>query len=92
MGAYQNFLRRMKAGGNSMRDDQIHNALHMVQETFADDPSYVPDGVTIWNSDRIIHPRIYNQTYRSTSPAQANIQTMIHEPIYMGRTWILVVC
>lgn len=84
MGGYQNFLRRMNAGGNTIRNEQIENALHLVRQTFADDPSYIPDGVTVWNSERIIHPRIYTQRYRSTSPAQAAIQTMIHEPIYMG--------
>lgn len=84
MGGYQNFLRRMNAGGNTMRNEQIENALHLVRQTFADDPSYVPDGVQVWNSERILHPRIYSQRYRSTSPAQSVIQTMIHEPIYMG--------
>ena len=50
MGGYQNFLRRMNAGGNMMRNEQIHNALHLLQEIFADDPSYIPAGVTVWNS------------------------------------------
>ena len=45
MGGYQNFLRRMNAGGNTMRNEQIENALHLVRQTFADDPSYIPDGV-----------------------------------------------
>lgn len=67
-----------------MRNEQIENALHLVRNTFADDPSYIPDGVQVWNSERILHPRIYQETYRSTSPAQANIQTLIHEPFYMG--------
>ena len=84
MGGYQNFLRRMNAGGNTMRNEQIENSLHLVRHTFADDPSYIPEGVQVWNSDRILHPRIYQEKYRSTSPAQAQIQTLIHEPIYMG--------
>ena len=84
MGGYQNFLRRMNAGGNTMRNEQIENSLHLVRHTFADDPSYIPDGVQVWNSERILHPRIYQETYRSTSPEQAQIQTMIHEPIYKG--------
>lgn len=74
----------MNAGGTTMRNEQIENALQLVRQTFIDDPSYIPEGVNIWHSDRIIHPRIYSQKYRSTSPAQANIQTMINEPIYMG--------
>lgn len=84
MGGYQNFMRRMNAGGKTVREEQIENSLHLVRQTFADDPSYIPDGAEIWNSERILHPRIYNETYRSTSPAQANIQTMINEPFYLG--------
>lgn len=84
MGGYKNFLLRMNAGGNTMRSEQIENALRLVDQTFKDDPSYVVDGVTIWNTDRVIHPRIYLNKYRSTSPAQASIQTQIHEPFYLG--------
>lgn len=84
MGGYQNFIRRMNAGGNTMRNEQIENALRLVNHTFADDPSYIPDGVQVWNTDRILHPRIYQEKYRSTSPEHAQIQTMIHEPIYKG--------
>lgn len=81
---YQNFLRRMNAGGKTMREEQIENAMHLVNQTFEDDPSYIVDGVTIWKTDRVIHPRIYQDKYRSTSSAQANIQTRIHEPFYLG--------
>lgn len=84
MGGYQNFLRRMNAGGKTMREEQIENALHLVNQTFEDDPSYIVDGVTVWHTDRVIHPRIYLDKYRSTSPAQASIQTRIHEPFYLG--------
>lgn len=84
MGGYQNFIRRMKAGGFTMRDEQIENARHLLCQTFADDPSYIVDGAAVWNTDRVLHPRIYSNKYRSTSPAQANIQTLIEEPFYMG--------
>lgn len=84
MGGFQNFLLRMNAGGNTMRGEQIENAMRLVQQTFADDPSYLVDGTTVYRTDRLIHPRIYLQKYRTTSPAQASIQTQIHEPFYMG--------
>ena len=71
MGGYKNFLNRMKAGGTTMRNEQLENALHLVRQTFADDPSYIPDGVTVWNTDRLIHPRIYSNKYRSTSPCSS---------------------
>ena len=84
MGGFKNFLLRMQSGGNSMRGEQIENAIRLVQQTFADDPSYIVDGVTVYHTDRLIHPRIYLHKYRATSPAQANIQTQIHEPFYVG--------
>lgn len=84
MGSFQNFLLRMKAGGGSMRDDQIKNATHLVEETFTDDPSYIKDGTTIYQTNRVIHPRIYLQKYRSSSPAQASIQTQLHERFFIG--------
>lgn len=84
MGGYENFMRRMKAGGTTYRDEQIENARMLVEQTFEDDPSYLVDGVKIWNTDRIIHPRIYEDKYRSSSPAQAKIQTRLEEPFYMG--------
>ena len=84
MGGFQNFLLRMQSGSNSMRGEQIENAMRLVQQTFADDPSYIVDGVTVYHTDRLIHPRIYLHKYRATSPAQANIQTQIHEPFYVG--------
>ena len=84
MSGYSNFLIRMNAGGNTMRLEQIENARRMTETTFADDPSYVVEGCPIWYSDRVIHPRIYNYTYRSTQPFQASIQTLIDEPFYKG--------
>lgn len=84
MGSFQNFLLRMNASGNTMQNEQLENAARLVQQTFADDPSYITDGVTVYNTDRLIHPRIYLQKYRTTSPAQASIQTQNYEPFYMG--------
>lgn len=84
MGGYQNFMLRMRMSGNNLRNEQIMDSKYILSDTFADDPSYIPEGVTIWNTDRVIHPRIYSETYRATSPAHAKIQTLIHEPFYMG--------
>ena len=74
----------MRSDGNTFREGQINAAIYLLDQTFEDDPSYVPDGVEVWGTNRRIHPRIFEDTYRSTSPASANIQTMIHEPIYLG--------
>lgn len=84
MGGYENFMKRMNAGGTTYRDEQIENARRLVEQTFADDPSYIVDGVRVWNTDRVLHPRIYEDRFRSTSPAQAKIQTRINEPFYLG--------
>lgn len=84
MGGYANFIKRMNAGGNTMRTEQIENSIRQVVQTFADDPSYVPEGASIINTDRIIYPRIYEEKYRSTSPAHAKIMTKNCDPFYMG--------
>ena len=54
MGGYQNFLRRMNAGGNTMRNEQIENALHLVRQTFADDPSSIRSGIVLLRQHRQI--------------------------------------
>lgn len=84
MSGYANFLKRMNAGGKTMREEQIENAGRLLEQTFTDDPSYLVNGTSIWYSDRIIHPRIYDYKWKSTTPFQASIQTQLHEPIYLG--------
>ena len=84
MSGYHNFLKRMNAGGKTMREEQIENAKRLLEYTFTDDPSYVIGGTPVWYSDRVLHPRIYDYKWKSTTPFQATIQTQIHEPIYLG--------
>ena len=74
----------MNAGGTTMRSEQIENAQRLLEQTFIDDPSYVVVGTPVWYSDRILHPRIYDYKWKSTTPFQATIQTLIKEPIYLG--------
>lgn len=84
MGGYSNFLKRMNAGGTTLRGEQIENSQRLLQQTFAEDPSYQVNGTPVWYSDRILHPRIYDYTWKSTLPAQAAFQTMLNEPVYLG--------
>lgn len=84
MSGYANFLKRMNAGGRTMREEQIENSCRLLDMTFTDDPSYVAEGTPIWYSDRVIHPRIYDYKWKSTTPFQATIQTQLYEPIYLG--------
>lgn len=84
MSGYENFLLRMNACGNTLREEHIENSKMLLNMTFTDDPSYIPEGVKVWYSDRIIHPRIYDYKWKSTTPFQATIQTLINEPFYLG--------
>lgn len=84
LSGYTNFLKRMNAGGTNFRRESIENSLHLLDMTFADDPSYCEDGVSIWYSERVIHPRIYNCKWKSTTPSQASIQTLLNEEFYVG--------
>lgn len=84
MSGYNNFIKRMNAGGKTIREEQIENARRLLENSFADDPSYIAEGAEVWYSDRILHPRIYDYKWKSTTPFEATIQTMIHEPIFLG--------
>ena len=84
MGGYANFLKRMNAGGTNMRREQIENAQRLIGQTFTDDPSYVEEGTPVWYSDRVLHPRIYDYKWKSTTPFQTTFQTQIFEPVYLG--------
>ena len=84
MGGYGNFIKRMNAGGTTMRTEQIENGRKLLEATFADDPSYLPNGAKIWYTDRKIYPRIYQHSFKTTLPDTAQIQTMIDDPFYVG--------
>ena len=84
MSGYENFLKRMNAGGTTMRLEQIENGRRILESTFADDPSYIIDGCQVWYSNRIVYPRIYGHSYKSTLPDTAEFQTMVDKPLYPG--------
>lgn len=84
MTAVEKFHKRMNNAGGTLRLERVRDSRRMLQSTFADDPSYIAEGVRIWHTDRIIHPRINEYVWKSTLPFQADIQTMYDEPIYMG--------
>ena len=84
MGGYENFRMRMETGGSTQRTEVINNTQRLLEFTFADDPSYIEEGVTIYGTNRVIKPRINQQKFRLTSPFQASFQTLLHEPVYLG--------
>ena len=43
MGYFENFQKRMSLGGNSLREKRIYNSRILVNQTFCEDLSYVPD-------------------------------------------------
>lgn len=74
----------MKAGGTTARLEQIENGRRLLENSFADDPSYLADGCPVWYSDRVIYPRIYGHAFKTTLPNTAEIQTLIDDPFYVG--------
>lgn len=84
MGGYDNFLKRMNAGGTTMRLEQIENGRELIKSTFADDPSYVVDGCPVWYSDKTVYPRIYGLSHKPNLPDVAEFQTMYDDPLYSG--------
>lgn len=82
--SYNNFITRMRAGGTTVRLEQIENGRRLLEYSFADDPSYIVEGCPVWYSDRTIYPRIYGHSYKTTMPDTAEIQTVIDDPFYVG--------
>ena len=82
--SYNNFLTRMRAGGTTARLEHIENGRRLLEDTFADDPSYISEGCPVWYSDKIVYPRIYGHSYKTTLPDTAEFQTRIDDPLCLG--------
>ena len=82
--SYDTFMRRMTAGGTTVRLEHIENGRRLLEYAFADDPSYIADGCPVWYSDRVIYPRIYGHSFKTSLPDTAEIQTLIDDPFYVG--------
>ena len=84
------FNKRMSLGGGSLRNESIFNTRELLKETFADDPSFVPDiyfwrlGLKEYQYESPIGIRLYSRTYSAANGVTVKFQTPYDTPVNVG--------
>ena len=84
------FNKRMSLSGGSLREDSIFNTRKLLNETFADDPSFVPNiyfwrlGLKEYNNELPIGIRLYGRTYSAANGVTVKFQTLYDTPVTVG--------
>jgi hypothetical protein len=90
MQSLDRFNKRMSLSGGSLREEYIQNTRRLLNETFADDPSYSL-GVYFWRlglkeyKDELpIGIRLYGRTYSAANGVTVKFQTLYDTPVDVG--------
>ena len=84
------FNKRMSLSGGSLRNESIFNTRELLKETFADDPSFVPDiyfwrlGLKEYQYESPIGIRLYSRTYSAANGVTVKFQTPYDTPVNVG--------
>ena len=90
MGYFENFQKRMSLGGNSLREKRIYNSRILVNQTFCEDLSYVPDvykwelGLTSYEDRKPVDIRLYDRKFSNANGETVKFETMYDTPITVG--------
>lgn len=84
------FNKRMSLNGGSLREESIFNTRKLLNETFADDPSFI-EGVYFWRlglkeyiHEKPIGIRLYGRTYSAANGVTVKFQTLHDTPVVVG--------
>jgi hypothetical protein len=84
------FNKRMSYSGGSLRNEYIFNTRKLLDETFADDPSYA-FGIYFWRlglkeyqNETTIGIRLYSRTYSAANGVTVKFQTLCSTPVSVG--------
>ena len=84
------FNKRMAYGGMSLREESIFNTRKLLEETFADDPSFAL-GIYFWrlglkeyNNETPIGIRLYGRTFSAAQGVTVKFQTPYNIPVDVG--------
>lgn len=84
------FNKKMKISGGSLRNENIVNSRNLLEETFADDASFV-SGVYFWRlglkeyrNESDIGIRLYGRAYSAANGVTVKFQTLYHTPVIVG--------
>ena len=84
------FNKRMSLSGGSLRNESIFNTRELLKETFADDPSFVPDiyfwrlGLKEYQYESPIGIRLYSRSFSAANGVTVKFQTPYDTPVNVG--------
>lgn len=84
------FNKRMALSGGSLREEYIFNTRELLNETFADDPSFT-FGIYFWKlglkeyeKESAISIRLYDRKFSAANGVTVKFQTLYHTPVVVG--------
>lgn len=84
------FNKRMSLSGGSLREDYIFNTRELLNETFADDPSFA-FGIYFWRlglkeyiHERPVDIRLYGRSFSAANGVTVKFQTLYNTPVVVG--------
>ena len=84
------FNKRMSLSGGSLREEYIFNTRELLNETFADDPSFA-FGVYFWRlglkeyrNEKTIGIRLYDRKFSAANGVTVKFQTLYNTPVIVG--------
>lgn len=84
------FNKKMSYSGGSLRNEYIFNTRELLNETFADDPSFVPNiyfwrlGLKEYQNESPIGIRLYGRTFSAANGVTVKFQTLYDTPVVVG--------
>jgi hypothetical protein len=80
----------MSLSGGSLREESIFNTRELLKDTFADDPSFVPDiyfwrlGLKEYRHERPVDIRLYGRSFSAANGVTVKFQTLHDNPVVVG--------
>jgi hypothetical protein len=80
----------MSLSGGSLREESIFNTRELLKDTFADDPSFVPNiyfwrlGLKEYRHERPVGIRLYDRSFSAANGVTVKFQTLHDSPIVVG--------
>lgn len=90
MRGLERFNRKMALNGHTLRDEHIKNSRALFENTFFDDPSFIPGlfmwqrGISNYTKMESLPIRIYNRKYSSANGVNMQFQSLHDYPVYTG--------
>ena len=84
------FNKKMSLSGGSLRNENIMNSRMLLEETFSDDASFVPNiylwrlGLKEYNNESPIGIRLYGRSFSAANGVTVKFQTLYNTPIIVG--------